>query len=358
MIISPRRWGKSSLVEHVTIAIRKEEKNTRIAMIDMFAVNSSEEFLEKFAREVIKASSTKWQEWVEISKKVFKNIIPKIQINADQVTGFNISFDWQELKKHADEILDLPEKIARRNKIKSVVCLDEFQSIAGFDDYEELEKLLRAVWQRHKLATYCIYGSQRHMMTGIFNNPAKPFYRFGDIIILEKIDRKSWMDFIGAGFTGTGKRISEDEAGLIADIMQNHPWYVQQLSHYVWNLTTKSVTKKDIYTATRELINANMPLYQREIEILSITQVNLLRAVSSGETRLTSARVMTEYRLGTPRNVSKNKAVLLNNDIINESNGRFSFLDPAFEIWFRYIYLNSPPGISWFEGNIADQVLQ
>ncbi|MDP3002121.1 MAG: ATP-binding protein, partial [Bacteroidales bacterium] len=79
MIISPRRWGKSSLVERVTDSIRAEHPKVRIAMIDMFTVNTEEEFLEKFAGEILKASSSKWQEWIKNSKKFFKNIVPKIQ---------------------------------------------------------------------------------------------------------------------------------------------------------------------------------------------------------------------------------------------------------------------------------------
>lgn len=340
MIISPRRWGKSSLVEHVSADILAGNKNIRIAMIDLFSVNSSEEFFQKFTTEIIKASSTKWQDWVQTSKKIFKNIVPKIQVSADNVTGFSVSFDWQELKKHSDEILDLPERIANRKKIKMIVCLDEFQSIASFSDYEGLERKMRAVWQRHKLVTYCIYGSQRHMMTDIFNNPSKPFYRFGDIMLLERIDRSNWIDFICQSFSATSKSISESEAAIIADNMQNHPWYVQQLSHYVWNLTTRSVTKTDINTAMQELVNANMPLYQKEIEILSTTQINFLKAVAGGETKMTSTRVMSEFRLGTPRNVSKNRSILIKSDLISENDGKYYFVDPVFELWFRNKYLN------------------
>src|ERR1041385_6757008 len=64
MLISPRRWGKSSLVEKVILDIRKKEKKTKIVLIDLFSVSSEEEFMEVFAREVIKASSSKWQEWL------------------------------------------------------------------------------------------------------------------------------------------------------------------------------------------------------------------------------------------------------------------------------------------------------
>jgi uncharacterized protein len=200
MVISPRRWGKSSLVEHVTNIIRTDHPGIKIALIDMFTVNSEEEFLEKFAEEILKSSSSRWQEWINNSKKLFKNIIPKIEVSVDPVSSFSISFDWAEIKKHRDEILNLPEKVATQKKIRLIVCLDEFQVITGFKGYSELERSMRAVWQRHKTVTYCIYGSQRHMMTEIFNNPSRPFYRFGDIIMLPKIDRKSLDKFYMSWF--------------------------------------------------------------------------------------------------------------------------------------------------------------
>jgi len=340
MIISPRRWGKSSLVERVTNSIRTKHSDVRIVIIDLFSVNSEEEFMEKFAGDVLKASSSKWQEWIKSSKKLFKNLIPKIQVSVDPLNSFSISFDWEEIRKHGDEILNLPEMVSRQKKIKMIVCLDEFQVIANFPGYEEFERRLRAVWQRHNAVTYCIYGSQRHMMSEIFNNPSKPFYRFGDIIMLPKIERESWISFICGSFRETGKVISKEEAGMIADLMKCHPWYVQQLSHYTWNMTLKSATKTDIIRSLNELINANMPLYQRETEILSSTQLNLLKAVAHGETQLTSARVMNDYRLGTPRNVSKNKTILINDDILGASGGTYFFLDPAFELWFRKSFLN------------------
>jgi hypothetical protein len=42
--------------------------------------------------------------------------------------------------------------------------------------------------------------------------------------------------------------------------------------------------------------------------------------------------------LGTSANVIKNKSVLLKADIIDEAKGKASFLDPAFEFWFKKQY--------------------
>lgn len=340
MIISPRRWGKSSLVEKTIQDIIRKEDKLKTVIIDFFTASSEEEFLEIYARDIIKASSTKIEDWVRSGKELFKKLTPRISIGAGPESDFSLGFDWNELIRHSDEILNLPEVIAVRKKIKFVVCLDEFQHLASYPGYESLEKKMRASWQKHKNVTYCLYGSKRHMMTDIFNNPSKPFYRFGDIIFLKKISSIEWIHFIVERFESTGKHISEINAELIARLMKNHPWYVQQLSHYSWQNTEKTAGQTEIMNALEELIFTNSPLYEKEIEILSTTQVNLLKAVANKEKQFTSTSVMKNYRLGTPRNVSKNKTTLINNDIIHSDAGSFEFLDPAFEIWFSKHFLD------------------
>ncbi|HEX8515763.1 MAG TPA: ATP-binding protein [Bacteroidia bacterium] len=341
MIISPRRWGKSSLVEKVIGDINRKDKRVRTVMIDLFSVSSEEEFLEMFAREVLKASSTKWQEWINTGKELFKKLIPKFSMGFEE-TDFSLSFDWKELKKHSNEVLDLPEAVAKKKGIRFIICLDEFQNLSSFKTYLDFEKKMRACWQRHHSVTYCMYGSKRHMMTDIFNNPAKPFYRFGDIMLLEKISTEKWVKFIIKSFSSSGKQISPEDAAKIPVLMKNHSWYVQQLSHYTWNLAGKKAGQAEITFALKELIQANSPLYQKEIENLSNTQVNLLKAVAKGETKFTGTAAMQQYALGTPNNVGKNKNILIGNDLIHEVKGEYEFLDPAFEIWFRKQFFNKP----------------
>jgi hypothetical protein len=236
--------------------------------------------------------------------------------------------------------LNLPEVIAQKRNIRFVVCLDEFQNLATFPDYEGLEKRMRAIWQRQKKVCYCLYGSKRHMMTEIFNNSSKPFYRFGDIILLQKISGEDWCRFILESFEGTGKAISEEMARKIPQLMKDHSWYVQQLAHYTWQKTENNAKMEEVAEALNELIRANSPLYQKEVENISGTQLNLLKAISKGAKQLTGAKTMRDYKLGTPRNVSKNKSILINGDIVHETSNGFEFLDPAFELWFKKTYFN------------------
>ena len=334
-IISPRRWGKSSLVEKVIQDINKKEKGIKTVIIDLFTIGSEEEFYEVFAREIIKASSNKWQDWLRSGKDFFKLLVPKLSIGADPGNDFSLSFDWVELKKHRNEILNLPEVIGRKNNIRFIICLDEFQNLSSFKNYELLEKRMRACWQRQKRVSYCLYGSKRHMMADIFDNASKPFYRFGDIMLLPKISTDKWSSFISKSFKKTGKSISKKNAESLALAMKQHSWYVQQLAHYVWQQTDKIAGSEEIHLALTELLAANSPLYQKETEIMSLTQLNLIKAIIQGESKLTSVKTMNTYRLGTPRNVSKNKTKFINNDIIHKVNKQYELLDPAFELWFK-----------------------
>jgi hypothetical protein len=342
MLISPRRWGKSSLVEKVLAKIELDSDNIKIVSIDLFSVASEEEFLELYAREIIKASSRKWEDWINSGKEFFQQLVPKLSVGIDPVNDFTIGFDWKEIKKYRDEILNLPEMIAQKKNIRFVIGLDEFQNLTSFDAYEQFEKSMRAIWQRQKNVSYCLYGSKRHMMADIFNNPSKPFYRFGDIMLLEKIKREKWVTFIVESFKETGKIIDEESAKLIATLMQDHSWYVQQLAHYTWQKTSKKAGKEEVQAALTELLYANTPFYQREIESMSRGQLNLLKAIASDEKKLSSAEILEKYKLGTSASVVKNRTILMNNDLIHEVDDRVEFLDPAFELWFKNYFLNVP----------------
>ncbi|AEA46035.1 AAA family ATPase [Fluviicola taffensis] len=344
ILISPRRWGKSSLVERVISDINQSEKKCKTVLLDLFTVNNEVEFFELFTREVIKATSTKWEDWLADTKSFLSNLVPTVNVGINPHLDFNIKYQHEKVHEFADEILNLPERIAKEKGIRMVICLDEFQNLTNLVGYEPLEKKMRAIWQRQKLVSYCLFGSKRHMLEEIFNNPSKPFYRFGDLMLLPKIKEEAWVKFIQSSFKKTGKQISKEIATIIPRLMKNHSWYVQQLSHYVWNQSRlESVDKQVIQIALTELIFANQPLYQREIEGMSTTQINLLKAIHQREKQLTSTDVMRNYGLGTPRNVSKNRLVLEGRDmILKDETGIYEFLDPAFEIWFRKHYFQTP----------------
>ena len=339
IIISPRRWGKSSLVEKVANQISAENSDFIVVKLDLFSANSEEEFLENFSKEIIKASSTKLEEWIENSKKLFQYLVPRFKLKIQPDSDFSISFDWKEAEKNKNEILNLPETLATLKGKKVLICIDEFQNIAQFQNFENIEKNIRSVWQKQKNVVYCLYGSKRHMMQDIFANASKPFYKFGDLFWLQKIKTEKWISFIKEGFQKTDRIISDEFAQKIPELMKNHSWYVQQFSFYIWSETYKEVTQEIFENALQRLVEGNEPFFKNIAESLSVGQINLIKAILCGETQISAKKTLLEYHLGTSANVNKNKQTLINKDILNQTESGFELLDPVFELWFRKMYL-------------------
>jgi len=334
MLISPRRWGKSSLVKEAMTELLKERTDVKVCYIDAFPIRSEEQFYQTFAREIIKATSNSWEAWISTAKEYLKALSPKISIGADPMTDFSVGLELRPMKENELDLLNLPEKIAQDKGIKIIVCIDEFQNLAGLKTYEVLESKMRSVWQKQQKTSYCLYGSKRHMMIEIFNSSSKPFYRFGQIMFLSKIEEKEWVKFIVDSFKDTDKVISHELAMELVQTVSLHSWYVQQLAHFTWNLTEKIATKDILQSAIGQIVNTNLPLFQNECEALTASQLNLLIAIVKGEQALTASAVMNKYGLGTPQNVSKNKLRLQKRDLIDKAPKGFVFLDPVFERWF------------------------
>lgn len=339
-LISPRRWGKSSLVEKVKTQINS--KNHIVVMLDLFPVRNEEEFYTYFSTAILKATANKMEAWLEIAKKYLKLIKPKFSVSGDQGQEFEVSLEWENVQKNYKELLALPEKIAKEKGIKIIICMDEFQNIGSFNDPMLFQKRLRSEWQHQQHVTYCLYGSKQHMMMELFENQSMPFYKFGEIMYLQKIEEKYWVKYITNAFEQTKKIITAEHAALIAGTVKCHPYYVQQLAHLTWIATEKKVDITTIRKAADDLISQNAILYYKDTEGLSYTQLNFLKAVANNEEALSSKHIISKYKLGTSANVVKIKESLLKDELIDVQMGKVEFIDPAYELWFKKQMMNQP----------------
>ena len=335
MIISPRRWGKSSLVSKAAAQLNRSHKEIKICHLDLFRVRDENHFFESFAQEVIKASSGRWQEWMSSAKDLLGGLVSSISIGADPVNDFSLKLSWNKATKEENAVLDLPEKIAAKKNIRFVICIDEFQKIDEFREGEFLQQRLRSHWQLQSRTSYCLYGSKRHIITQLFTSQAMPFYRFGDLIFLGKIGEEHWYKYLKKRFESTGKRIGED---LITDIIQltaNHPYHIQQLAHYLWRLSNEEASPELLKKSLDELILNNEILFRKEVENLTLLQLNYLEALLNKEKHMTSAEVIHRYQLGSSGNLGTIKSALESKEIMDFFEKEPVFVNPIFEYWLR-----------------------
>ncbi len=335
ILISPRRMGKTSLVEKVCTMVDKQ--SIRIVHIDAFGARSEIDFINAFATAVVKATSTVWEEWMENAKLFLGRFVPKISIGQDPLTDFSLSLEYNTANHTTEEVLQLPERIAQEKGYKIVVCIDEFQQIGEFDDSITFQKKLRSIWQMQKDVSYCLYGSKKHMMEKIFLSQSYPFYRFGDIVYLKKISEADWIEYICDRFRVTGKSISENYARKICQLTDRYSSYVQQLAWFVWLKCKGEVTDDDITFAINRLLDSQESLFIQQTESLSEYQMNFLHAIADGiHTGFTASSVLSNYRLGTSANITRLKKALTEKDLIETTApNTMDFSDPILKTWLK-----------------------
>lgn len=338
ILISPRRWGKTSLVKKASDEITATNDLIKILQIDMFNIRTEEEFYKSLSEKLMKAVSSKMEELVENAQKFMKQWVPKITFSPDAQQEFSFGLNWEEIKKQPDEILNLAETIALEKNIKIVICIDEFQNISYFENPLAFQKKLRSHWQNHQHVSYCLYGSKRHMLMEVFTSPSMPFYKFGNLVFLEKIPTKYWIEFILQQFNSSGKIISGQHAEAIATLAKNHPYYVQQLAQLCWLRTENEITDVIVREALESLVLQLSLLFQNITESLGTSHLNYLKAVIEEVRMMSAKKTIENYNLGTSANVSRIKKALIDKEIIDDQGGRVELLDPIYAIWLRDYY--------------------
>lgn len=335
IIISPRRMGKTSLVEKVVGMT--DDPHVRIAKFDAFGCRSEQDFVDAFATAVMKATSNKWEEWMENAKIFLSRFVPKVSFGQDPMNDFSVSLEYNPSNHSTEDILQLPEVIAQEKGVRIVVCIDEFQQIGEFSDSLTFQKKLRSVWQLQSHVSYCLYGSKKHMMERIFLNRSYPFYRFGDIIYLKKIAEEDWVNFICERFEATGKHISRELAHEICLTTECYSSYVQQLAWLVWLRTDDEASSDDLQQAINRLLDTCESLFIQQTESLSEYQMNFLRALTEGvHTSFTQQAVLKKYRLGTSANIARLKKALVEKDLIDTTAPNYlEISDPILSLWLR-----------------------
>ena len=339
-IISPRRWGKSSLVAKAIKAVKAEQKDILFVRMNIFKCETPQEFYSLFAKKTMEEISTSAESLLSNAKEFISKLLPKLTIS-DPSSQYEIALGVDVKSTPIEEdILDLPQQIATKKKKKVVVCIDEFQQIGEFANTLKFQKTLRSHWQNHSDVAYILYGSKKHMMLHIFGEYNSPFYRFGDMMFLPKIANEEWKNFIVKRFEETGKSITFELAGYLAEQVENHPYYVQQLAQYTWLRTTDVCSEAIVEDALLAMLNSLNLQFVNLMDTLTEKQRSFLCAVSEGVKKLSATETLQRYQLGTSGHIRILKEALKKRDLIDVTGKNIEIQDPLFKRWILLEYNN------------------
>lgn len=336
VLMSPRRWGKTSLVNQV--AQKTKGDGQIIIRMDIFACRSEYDFYNTFSSAILKQTASHFDEWKELAKGFIERLTPKISIESGPGYDFAVSLGISPKTHTPEEVLSLPEKIAQRKGCELVICIDEFQQVGEFPDSLAVQKRFRSVWQHQKHVSYCLYGSRLHMMTRLFLRKSYPFYRFGEILNLEVIPLQAWIPYIQGRFEAFGKHISDEYVARICDTVQYQASYVQQLAYSVLLLSENEVDEVSFGRAVEDLLAQNNNIFIEQTQSLTTYQLNFLRAIMDGVTGgYGEAAVRERYNLGSPSNITRLKQSMIEKELVELTSEGIVLGDPVLKLWLKRI---------------------
>jgi len=334
ILISPRRMGKTSLIKKVISEMDSPE--IKVVYMDIYDCRSEYDFYNRFAETMMKSTGNQLEQVMENIKRFLVRVSPKLSFSPEPNSEFSVSLGITPRDYSPEEILDLPERIAKEQGIRIVVCIDEFQQIGEFADSLIVQKRLRGVWQHHQHVSYCFFGSKKHLMENIFQSRRMPFYQFGEMLHLKCIPTEYWVPFICSRFEKYGKKISEEYAARICHTVKNYSSYVQQLAWNVMAETEIEVNEESFTEGFNALLEQNSSLFIQQTEGLTTYQLNFIRLLCNGiHSGFNTQSVVEQYSLGSKSNVDRIKKCLIDRELITiEKEGVF-LADCVFELWFK-----------------------
>ena len=337
-LISPRRMGKTGLVQHCFQQSRLSDSYYTF-FVDIYATSSLAEFVYLLGKAIYETLKPKRTAWTE---KFFQMIASlRVGFKLDAVTGepgFDIGLgDIQAPRTTLDEIFRYLESADK----PCIVAIDEFQQIGSYEE-KNVEALLRTKIQQCKQTLFIYAGSKRHLMSNIFHSSSKPFYQSAISMGLEPIPMDAYVEFADRLFEERGKHVSHELVEKVYTMFDGCTWFVQMMMNELFALTGYDdiCGVEMLDEARRNVIQAQESNYKDLLSRLAPKQKLLLQAIAKeGVVRgITSSTFIKKYNLASASSVQAALKPLLKNDIVTQNEDTYRVYDYFFSEWLANGY--------------------
>lgn len=337
LLISPRRYGKTSLIMNAREILKS--KGICTIYIDLYKATSLHKLLEIYVREITSAVETKFEKMLDFFKKTLPGLRPKISVDPDGTTSIGIDYadSYEDTFRFLDKIFDLPQQLAVEKNRNFVIVFDEFQEIREFNG-EAIEKAMRASIQHQDKVAYLFSGSKRHLLYDMVANRSRAFYMMGRVMNLQKIPRAEFKDFIFNTFQKTGFSVEAGAIEKVLDLVEDFPYNAQFFCHKLLDdfYETKTIKLSDIEPTLNQIITENTPVFLSIWDDLSLVQRRLLEAiVHAGSQEILAEKSIKKYHLENTATVQTAIKSLMEKQILDKENDVFWFTDVFFKEWIR-----------------------
>lgn len=333
-LFSPRRFGKTSLVDKVF----REMDNTSCIYIDLYNIKSKDDFCKRYSKAIAEELFNWKADIKKLSKNLagaFRNLSPGISFDELGTPTFSLNIHKVETQEDIETVLEVPYKISLKSTKRICIAFDEFQEIRRIDP--KLLHWMRSSFQRHSQISYIFLGSKQSLMEDIFTSNDSPFYEFAAKMNLSTISRDELFKFIERKFEKNKLQVKKRTINSILDKSECQPHFTQYFASVVYDLVAAGYDQSDErfpLTWMQKIILPQADVFQDIFDQLTSSQRATILALAklsghgiySGESR-------NKYGLPVSSSLSEALKALQKKGLIYKTADHYNITNPVFKNW-------------------------
>lgn len=331
VLISPRRYGKTSLVTEVIKSL-----NYPHCEMDFLLCGNADTaeaiILEKVGQLLYKILP-KTSQLKKHMLDIFGKFRPEISFTYHEV---EIGVTLQKHKNQSSnattisDVLENLDKAAALAKKQVIIFMDEFQQIGLLNDQHVIEAAIRHAAERSKFVSYVFSGSNRHLLLQMFSDKKRPFYRLCQNFIIKRIPESEHILFIQKHAKSKWKKLLDGETlDAILRLSESHSYYINLICNYFWSNNIFPTVNK-VESIWKEYVQNQRAIFSSDITDLSNNQKTVLKYFAMHLVNQPYSKEVWLNTQLTPASLKQAMTKLISKDILFiDDNGYVRVLDPA-----------------------------
>jgi uncharacterized protein len=320
-LLAIRRMGKTGLIHHAFDAM---QARTQCIYVDIYATQNIRDFTNQLAAGILKA----FPEKKSIGKQfmiLLKSLRPVMSF--DPLSGQpEVSFEFTNPRQYQASVESLFGFLEAQQK-RVLIAIDEFQQVSMYPE-KNTEAWLRTLIHPLKNVRFIFSGSNRHMLTQIFNNSSRPFFSSTQTLYLAEISHANYAEFIADRFRKHKRKINPDALQFLLDWTRRHTYYTQVVCNRVFASNEKNITRSHVQKLCATLLDEQETIFLQYRNLLTSAQWNLLRAIAREDKvyQVTGKNFIRAHPIGTASNIQRVIEALLTKEMVyreKDENGNY-----------------------------------
>ncbi|MCK4608235.1 MAG: ATP-binding protein [Gammaproteobacteria bacterium] len=334
LLISPRRYGKTSLALHAV-----EQAKLPYAHIDLFMKYDKEVIIEEFCQGVgclLAKIISPGEKAIRIIESLFKNLKVALMLG-DKGLEFSLTPVVTKKQDNIKLLLLGVNDLLIKHKKHAIIFIDEIQTITESGVSDEIEASLRFVAQKTQNISFIFSGSSRHLLGKIFEDRSRPFYKLCQRMDLQRIGDTHYKKFINKFARKKWQQnLKDEELREIFYLTKNHSYYLNILCEKLF--TQAKIPDLEIINECWYLVcQEEQSAVAKDMEFLTPKQKHLLSEMAKAiDLKEPTGKAFIDKVNLTPRGVSQAIEILMKHDLIEKlPDGSYRIIDPVLEYWLQ-----------------------